>query len=347
MNKLNKILCGALSATILTVSSIVPVMATEDITVILDGQTLYFDVPPQVINDRTMVPLRTIFEALGASVDWDQESRTVTSAKDGITVKLTIDSDTMYVNGNAVTLDSPACVVDNRTLVPVRAISEAYEAGVEWNGDSRTVSITSNGNSVPTVISYDNILANVNQINEFISSGMYIEAMQECENTKNNYNLSEADINIINDLYSTAQSKYNEYLQYERQNKLSNVVQSAVTAYVSNLKVPSSAQIYSIYAGYYERSTYNEDVSGSAIGIVIDGSGQNSFGGTTRSDTTIIVDEASGNMIVDLEGYGESLAEQSWGANYIKALNLQNEALYLQLHKTEIFQSFDVSTYFK
>ena len=345
MNQSKKILCGVLSAAMLTAA--VQVSATENITVLLNGNVLSFDVSPQIINDRTMVPLRTIFEALGASVDWDEETNIVTAKKDDITIMFTIDSNIMYVNGNAIMLDSPACVVNDRTLVPLRAISVAYEADVDWDEDTKTVLITSNNSSDSTAVSYSDISANINQINEFISNGMYIEAMQECENTKNNYNLSNEDINIIDNLYNTAQSKYNEYLQYERQNKLSNVVQSAVAAYVSNLKVPSSAQIYSIYAGYYERSTYNEDVSGSAIGIVIDGSGQNSFGGTTRSETTIIVDEASGNMIVDLEGYGESLANQSWGANYIRALNLQNEALSLQIHKTEIFQSFDVSTYFK
>ena len=99
--------------------------------------------PPQIINDRTMVPLRAIFEALGASVEWNQETKTVTSTKGDTTIKLTIDSNTMYVNDNAVTLDSPACVVNDRTLVPVRAISEAYKTKVDWNGDTRTVTISS------------------------------------------------------------------------------------------------------------------------------------------------------------------------------------------------------------
>ena len=108
--------------------------------------------PPQIINDRTMVPLRAIFEALGASVEWNQETKTVTSTKGDTTIKLTIDSNTMYVNDNAVTLDSPACVVNDRTLVPVRAISEAYKTKVDWNGDTRTVTISSD-NIVSTPVS--------------------------------------------------------------------------------------------------------------------------------------------------------------------------------------------------
>ena len=116
----------------------------NNISVILNNSPIVFDVPPQIINERTMVPLRAIFEALGASVDWNQETKTVTSAKGDTTIQLTIDSDTMYVNGSPRMLDSPACIVDGRTLVPVRAISEAYNTNVDWNGDTRTVTITSN-----------------------------------------------------------------------------------------------------------------------------------------------------------------------------------------------------------
>lgn len=146
MKLLKKILCGILSATMLITSAAIPVMADEDIKVILDGKALSFDVPPQIINDRTMVPLRAIFEALGASVDWNQETKTVTSTKDNTTIKLTIDSNTMSVNNKSVTLDTPACVVNDRTLVPVRAISEAYNTKVDWNGDTKTVIISSNTN---------------------------------------------------------------------------------------------------------------------------------------------------------------------------------------------------------
>ncbi len=120
--------------------SVIPVMA-NDIIVKIDGQQIAFDVPPRLINDRTMVPLRAIFEALGASVNWNNDTETVTSTKDQTTIQLTINSPTMYVNGSAVTLDSPACLVDDRTLVPVRAISEAFGTTVNWIENENTVSI--------------------------------------------------------------------------------------------------------------------------------------------------------------------------------------------------------------
>ncbi len=125
----------------LLVSTINPVMANDNITVNLNGQQIVFDVQPQIINDRTMVPLRAIFEALGATVEWNSDMQTVTSSKENTTISLMINDSTMYVNGTAITLDSPACIIDDRTLVPVRAISEAFGANVTWDGSTRTVDI--------------------------------------------------------------------------------------------------------------------------------------------------------------------------------------------------------------
>ena len=100
------------------------------------------DVPAQIINDRTMVPLRAIFEALGATVEWNNETRTVTSEKGDTKISLTIDDTNLYVNGEAKVLDVPAQIVNDRTMVPARAIAEAYGCKVEWDGETRTVTIT-------------------------------------------------------------------------------------------------------------------------------------------------------------------------------------------------------------
>ena len=138
-----------LAAALLSASAVIPVMAANGISVVLDGKTIGFDVPPQIINERTMVPVRAIFEALGASVDWDGSTQTVTSKRGDTTISLKINDATMYVNGNAVTLDSPACVINERTLVPVRAISEAFGAGVDWDGSTQTVTIDSDYEPTP------------------------------------------------------------------------------------------------------------------------------------------------------------------------------------------------------
>lgn len=134
---------SALMAMVISLSiMVVPVMAEDVITVTLDGEKIEFDVQPQIINERTMVPVRAIFEAIGATVDWDQDTQTVTSSKGDTFISLTIDEPVMYVNGVAKELDTPALIIDERTLVPARAISEAYGLYVDWVQETQTVVIT-------------------------------------------------------------------------------------------------------------------------------------------------------------------------------------------------------------
>ena len=115
----------------------------ETITVILDGTTLSFDVPPMLVNDRTLVPMRAIFTALGADVDWDDDTQTAISVKDGVTIRIQIGNTVMDVDGESVPLDAPAMLVSDRTLVPLRAVSEAFGVMVDWQGETETVILTS------------------------------------------------------------------------------------------------------------------------------------------------------------------------------------------------------------
>lgn len=119
------------------------VMANEGISVVLDDKKIEFDVQPQIMNDRTMVPLRAIFEALGAEVYWDGETQTVTSIKEDTIINLTIGQSYLYKNKESEYLDSPPCIVNGRTLVPVRAISEAFGLKVDWVEETSTVLINS------------------------------------------------------------------------------------------------------------------------------------------------------------------------------------------------------------
>lgn len=122
--------------------AIVSVQAEAPITVKLNGEVLVFDVPPMLIQDRTMVPLRVIFEALGATVDYEDATKKITATMGDTVVTLRVDTPAMYVNGTEFLLDVPATVVNDRTLVPVRAISEAFDCDVQWDGDTNTVLIT-------------------------------------------------------------------------------------------------------------------------------------------------------------------------------------------------------------
>ena len=99
----------------------------------------------EIVQGRFLVPMRGIFEALGASVHWDGDTRTVTGNRAGTTVLLSIDSKIAQVNDNTVELDVPATIVEGRTYVPLRFISESLGANVSWDGERRVATITEEG----------------------------------------------------------------------------------------------------------------------------------------------------------------------------------------------------------
>jgi len=117
--------------------------ALNPISVMLDGRMLEFDVQPTIIDNRTMVPMRGIFEELGANVEWDGATRTVTATSSDLVVRTTVGNRVIDVNGNRITMDVAPVIVDGRTLVPARFVSEAFGADVEWDANTRTVLIAS------------------------------------------------------------------------------------------------------------------------------------------------------------------------------------------------------------
>lgn len=127
---------------IMTAMCTVTACANKNITVQINNTAVEFDVVPQIINDRTMVPMRKIFEALGADVTWDEKTKTATGKKDKTTVLISVGSEKIYKNGIPTFVDSPAVLFDNRILVPVRAVAESFGCGVEWDSGTKTVMIT-------------------------------------------------------------------------------------------------------------------------------------------------------------------------------------------------------------
>ena len=109
----------------------------------IDGRDLRFDVPAQIIGDRTLVPMRAIFEELGAAVEWDGETQTVAAGLAGKSITMRIGDPQIEVDGQAVLLDVPPQIVNDRTLVPVRAVSESLGSSVEWDEGAQTVYIYS------------------------------------------------------------------------------------------------------------------------------------------------------------------------------------------------------------
>lgn len=141
MKKITKSIALLLTAALLFCGLSFPVNAEGEIAVYVDGTQVKFDAQPRIIENRTMVPMRAIFEAIGATVNWNAETRTASSTFRGTTVSITVGTNILLKNNTEIPLDVPAQVVESRTLVPVRAIAESFDCKVEWLGDIRTVRI--------------------------------------------------------------------------------------------------------------------------------------------------------------------------------------------------------------
>lgn len=121
------------------------------VTVIMDGEEVDSDVPAMIIDDRTMLPFRAILEKFGADVDWNAEYEIITAIKAETILMMRIDKPIMVktnlVDGvtEQIELDVVPQIVDDRSLVPVRAVSEALDAQVDWDAETRTVTIDSRG----------------------------------------------------------------------------------------------------------------------------------------------------------------------------------------------------------
>lgn len=111
----------------------------DPIKVLIDGELMSFEQPPVIIDGNTLVPMRAIFERLGAGIEWDQTNYSVTAVKDGTTIHLKIGETEALLNGQTMMLEVPAQLVNSNTMVPVRFISESLGADVYWDGMTRTV----------------------------------------------------------------------------------------------------------------------------------------------------------------------------------------------------------------
>lgn len=114
--------------------------ASSEIKIMVSGKEIKPETPAYIENGRTMVPLRFISEALGEKVDWNAETKSVIIGDNKAV--LAIGSKEIDANGKKIAIDSPAVIKNSRTFVPLRAISEILGAKVDWDGATKTVSIT-------------------------------------------------------------------------------------------------------------------------------------------------------------------------------------------------------------
>ncbi len=135
-----------LSVLIICISMLCAVnVSAQNVNIYLNGEELVLDTNAYINNDRTMVPLRGAFEAVGAKVSWDaQENMAIvakTEAEDTTFIFVQIGSSNAFVNSEQVELDAPAEIVNDRTMVPLRFIMENLGAMVNWDAQTNSVYI--------------------------------------------------------------------------------------------------------------------------------------------------------------------------------------------------------------
>ncbi len=235
----------------------------DSIQVLLDGNKIAFDQPPILDNGRTLVPLRAIFEALGATVNWNESSKTVTATKDSSVIVMKIGEKNIGVNGKIIALDVPPKLVNGRTLVPVRAVAEGFNAGVDWDGGTKTVYLSSNFND----LTVNNIVKN--NAYAIFSSPISSDGRKEWEfNYKDDLNMTEQEYrdyvkmaSLGAALISTGDGLFD--LAKLVGDKKKQCLESAITS----LLVPSEDELKTIIQKNLESITAVQTISQDAISI--------------------------------------------------------------------------------
>lgn len=177
MTKLKKIIAIAVFCTVVATSIVWGMMGNSQkkgVTIILNGKELKLDVEPFIENDRTLIPVRGVMEGLGAVVGWNAKDRVVTVDKEDISIKLTIGSDVAVVTREGVKeekikLDVPAMIVNDRTFIPGRFVTETIGADVNWKPEIRAMVINTKKDAEPEyesgqIIEYE--IVNAKEISE-------------------------------------------------------------------------------------------------------------------------------------------------------------------------------------
>lgn len=160
----------------------VPVMADDAVTVYSNGN----EVTDKgiIIDGRTMVPVRGVFEYMGYSVEYDANTKTatLTNTKKETTITLTNGKNTFMVNDNVITPEVPQQIVNGKFMLPLRAVGEAVNAKVGWNSETKTATINENNNffSMNEVDKDDPIIDEM-PINEITSKDSKEQANKDAE----------------------------------------------------------------------------------------------------------------------------------------------------------------------
>ncbi len=310
----------------------------------LNGQYLYSDVDPVIVNGRTLVPLRVISEANQAEVEWDDNSRTVTvigrnEAGEDLKITIQIGSAAAGIQKGALVqdqvLDVPAQIINNRTMVPVRFICETLGLSVYWDGENRIIYLSrSSEDSIPIQVTakevkYKNDWIDVN-LQIPVISGLNNTAMQESLNNT----LENDALQFKNPLEKDAEEYYQQAAGNEELHFWPYAAYTEfITVYDKNNLLSITVDYYDYTGGahgYTERVAYNYDlVSGEEIKL-------NDLFMDSYDFKTILDQEVQRQIKQDLEIYfGDDLSSYQ-GINEDQPYYIEDDGLIVYFGLYEI-----------
>ena len=343
----------------------VPASAAGETSVYLDGQRLVFDQPPVAMNNRVLVPLRVIFEGLGATVEWDpNDNLTIRARKGSTTVQLTTGSSRMTKqvgsDKQSITLDVAPIALNNRTLVPVRAVSEAFDCQVSWDGSANRVNIS-------TEPDHRVILNFFSDPDEFFGNGMfdgdtfYFSFIRRSMlyvydgSTLRSFSAGGMPMNILprdgKAYYYTLSSEAVYCLDTatgEREilfNGDGGVEIQDLMLYRDYLLVTSESQLHAVNVNTKKVVLVHEKAASSSQ-VLVTASGGKIFvldtGGTTADGVTAALEVT---MVNPDTGASQSIYSQSSVGGGIRFIpDMDGQGLYLELEDTGVCLFFDAAT---
>lgn len=139
---------GLIALLMLLLTTMVAAEEIDDITIYVDNELVVLDTIPVIRNDRTLVPLRGVLEKLGATVDWNKDTKQVIVKNDVMEILLETDNNAVLVDGRVNFMDTKSLLIDERTLVPLRFLAETLGYDVTWSGKTHRIDIKSGGSGV-------------------------------------------------------------------------------------------------------------------------------------------------------------------------------------------------------
>lgn len=174
--KIKKIVMSLIASIGITAVFAIGALAEADVvTVTVDNKAVQFDQNPVIIEGRTLVPVRAVFEQAGAVVDWNQDTQTATIARGDYTVTIKYGDNALYKNSERVELEVAATMLNNRILIPVRAIAEAMDFAVTWDGHHSMVLVSTTGKPYRPYAFLKTGFRTLEDAAEFYSNGAALE----------------------------------------------------------------------------------------------------------------------------------------------------------------------------